>query len=178
MNAVRVHVSLCAFGIHVNMFIPKVIIPNRFLIFRSHHKSNIRTYTQLCMLPQLYLTPSIYLFRYSTQMSKVSTPTMKPVESNADTIPEIDSVPQPKIEFCDMTVDMRQEALNLAKIVYLAKIRGDIVTWKECSQAMKVCIVCWWLCIHYLSNISCYTLTILYYRRSLTRNSVKLGIVL
>jgi hypothetical protein len=53
-------------------------------------------------------------------------------------ITDIESIPAPRVDFTDMSVQMRDEALNIAKYIYLARDRGDIVTWKECAQALKV----------------------------------------
>jgi len=59
-------------------------------------------------------------------------------EEHGQSITDLNFIPQPRVDFSDMTVEMREEALNLAKFVYLARDRGDILTWKECAQAMKV----------------------------------------
>ena len=52
-------------------------------------------------------------------------------------LPDLEQVPEPRIEFGDMDTKTRETALLLGKIAYLAKERGDVVNWTDCAQLIK-----------------------------------------
>jgi hypothetical protein len=53
-------------------------------------------------------------------------------------LPDLEQVPEAKIEFVDMDVKTRETAILIGKIAYLAKDRGDVVNWTDCAQLIKV----------------------------------------
>lgn len=61
----------------------------------------------------------------------------KPKNARTKKQQDIDSAPVPEVKYVDMTPENRERAVNIAKLAYVAKTKGEIAHWTDCAEMIQ-----------------------------------------